>query len=199
MKKMKKSRLIVCCGLILCFMNFSCGYTKKESHNTFDIQLDAMFYELGKDIDKDCLLLDQQISKDLSVLKNNNKKYDAASLINSEFKQYYNYLAYVDSVSSMNQRNEFFTEGQLSSEGLIFLERSKILVSKMKLYVKNVDLLERIDLLLGVDDVRNEDGVYLTYLDYCYNGVPQKTFSYLIKNRKRDLLLIEREILTLLK
>ncbi|MCS4240306.1 hypothetical protein M2306_001019 [Myroides gitamensis] len=196
---MIKSRLIIYGSLIFCFMNFSCDYTKKDSYNSFDIQLDAMFYELGKNVDKDCLLLEQLIIKDLSVLKENNEKYNIGSQINSEFKQYYDYLTYVDSISSINQRNEFFTEGQLNSEGLIFLEKSKIILSKMNSYIKNDDLLERIDLLLGIDDVQNEDGVYLKYLDYYYNGVPQNTFSYLIKNRKRDLLLIEREILTILK
>ncbi len=180
-------------------MNFSCDYTKKDSYNSFDIQLDAMFYELGKNVDEDCLLLEQLIIKDLSVLKENNEKYNIGNQINSEFKQYYDYLTYVDSISSINQRNEFFTEGQLNSEGLIFLEKSKIILSKMNSYIKNDDLLKRIDLLLGIDDVQNEDGVYLKYLDYYYNGVPQNTFSYLIKNRKRDLLLIEREILTILK
>lgn len=28
-----------------------------------------------------------------------------------------------------------------------------------------------------------------------YNGAPQKTFSYLLKSRKRDVLLIKRELL----
>lgn len=182
---MLKSKIVFYSNLIIVLMCFSCINNQKvlEEHN-YDIRLDNLFYELGEKINKDYLLLEES-----SSFKQN---FSSNDQLNNQFDEYNAYLSYVDSMSIADNKNIFFIDGQINEEGKIFLEKSDLLVKNLKLEITNKLLLDRINLLLGVDDIKDDKGIYFNYLDYYYNGAPQKTFSYLLKSRKRDVLLIKK-------
>lgn len=156
---MLKSKIVFYSNLIIVLMCFSCINNQKvlEEHN-YDIRLDNLFYELGEKINKDYLLLEES-----SSFKQN---FSSNDQLNNQFDEYNAYLSYVDSMSIADNKNIFFIDGQINEEGKIFLEKSDLLVKNLKLEITNKLLLDRINLLLGVDDIKDDKGIYFNYLDY---------------------------------
>ena len=195
---MKIKRILIFVVVTSLFTVVSCKKIESTNNTQMDnISLDNMLFDLGKDIENDCILLRESLrTKTYSFDENANELIFLK--IRGEIELYYDYLNDVDSISIVNNENVYYTNDDISEKGKEFIKKSSEIVKILKDEVKNDILKERIDLLLGVKDVRNEDGVYFEYLEYNYYGVPYKTFNYLTKMRKRDLLLIEKEVLEIL-
>ncbi|WP_410877702.1 hypothetical protein [Myroides sp. DW712] len=166
---------------------------KKEP--TYDLQLDYMYHIYGKEIEKDCGFL----KKSLQVKKVNWNLETPSNWnqLDREIQAYYLYLERLDSLSRLKQENLFYTADEINTEGKLFVKKSNELMRTIEEVVdKHTVLYARIDLLLGVQDIRSEEekGLYFKYLDYNFLGVPPHSFNYLVKMRKRNVLLVQNEL-----
>lgn len=195
MSRMIRIKGFIIWGFIIWGLGLSsCERRSQEDNILYDIDLDNLFFEYGNDIEKDCVLIIESLKDKRNDF--NQKETELVYLeINKELQSYYNYLNYIDSISVTNHTDFFDANEEINNEGRVFLKKSDDVVNKINNVVESDVLKHRVSLLLGVQDVRSNDGIYFNYLDYYYYGVPIKTFNFLIKMRKRDLLLIENEIL----
>jgi len=192
-KRNNMNRLIISLVfLVLIFFNFSCN--DKINYENYDINLEMTFSIQEDKIREDCKILEAEIKE---------KKYDSnmrfdtlLNNMNSEIENYNNYLEILTERSKAQKKNIFFSESEITEEGKIFLNKSNFIYKRLNEYSsKNEFLKKRVQILFDVKDIKDENNYYYNYLDYYYNGVPQKVFNFLIMDRKRNLLIIQKEII----
>ena len=183
--------LIISC--LILFFSFCVGC--QRSGSSYDLQLDHMMLMYGKDIEKDIMWLKESLvlKKDSLEKRETGLKYVT---IIQDMEFYFIYLERLDSISLAQEKNLFYTNtDEITSEGKVFIKKSKELMEQFDQLAHEPFLKRRIEALLGVSDVKNEENIYFRYMDYYFLGLPPKTFNYLIKMRKRDVQLIMHEIL----
>lgn len=179
------------------FVLMLCIISCQKREPTYDLQLDYMYYIYGKDIEKDCVFLKKSLQVKKATWNIENPAHWRQ--LDREIQSYYLYLNRLDSLSILKQENLFYTADEINTEGKLFLKKSNELIRAIEEVVdEHTDLYARINLLLGVQDIESEEekGLYFRYLDYNFLGVPPYSFNYLLKMRKRNVLLIQNELWT---
>lgn len=194
---MKNNKIIIACAICVAILGvYSCDRQSKTD-SKYDIQLDNMFYALGQDVEKECIFFKEDLQrKEKSIIDKGNHQF--YSQVNKDMNVYYNYLVEIDSLSLSHEENLFFTDNEINAQGKLFLKKSVAFNTQIINIIKDESIRQKINLLLSVDDVKSEENIYFNYLDYYYNGAPYKTFNFLIKNRKRNILLVKNEIICFL-
>lgn len=178
--------------LLILFFSFCMGCQRSEG--TYDLQLDHMMLMYGKDIEKDIKWLSESIALKKDSFEKREIELKYAAVIR-DMESYFFYLEQLDSSSLAQEKNLFYTDkDEITLEGKVFIQKSKQLMEQLDQLVHEPFLKKRIAILLGVSDVKNEENIYFNYMDYYFLGLPPKTFNYLIKMRKRDVLLIAHEL-----
>ncbi|TDS55239.1 hypothetical protein [Myroides indicus] len=194
---MKNNKIIIVCAICVAILGvYSCDRESKTD-SKYDIQLDNMFYALGQDVEKECVFFKEDLQrKEKSIIDKENHQFYFQ--VNKDMNVYYNYLVEIDSLSLSHKENLFFTDNEINVQGKLFLKKSAAFNTQIINIIKDESIRQKVNLLLSVDDVKSEENIYFNYLDYYYNGAPYKTFNFLIKNRKRNILLIKNEIICFL-
>lgn len=171
--------------IIILFMFSSC-----ESEKTDIIFQDVSFY-IQKDYQKDIQKI-QQINISLSQTTS-----DTIAEITNLTNDYFQYLENLQKRCS-GEKNPFFESGRrsdVSKEGKEFLEKSSFFLSSLKDLLKNDEIKDRANLLLNVNDIKYDDEWFIVYIDFYFRGMDCKAFNLLLDYRKRDLLIIQNQIL----
>lgn len=113
------------------------------------------------------------------------------------------YLKFLESIELLceNSKNPFFKEGKLSKEselGIKFIIKTKALIEHINKNEISERLKQRAYILLNVEDIKYEEGEtkgFVPYLDYYFRGFDSNVIKFLILERKRNVILIQNEIL----
>lgn len=171
---------------------FSC---KNDEHKLLSLDIDS--YRMQKK--------QEDYKKDINYLKLQNdsllKNIDLKSVMNIyDFSmKYFSYLDSIQKLCSNDDYNPFFYKGRrgdITEIGNEFIKETNIYLSELNnAEIISPVLKERGNHLLNVEDFQYKDEWYAVYLDYYFRGVNCETFSFLIENRKRDVLVIQNQIL----
>lgn len=156
---------------------------------------DIIFQEVSFYVQKDYL-------KDIEIIKQINSSLsettsDTIAEINILTNDYFQYLENLQELCS-GEKNPFFESGRrsdVSKEGKEFIEKSSFFLSSLKDLLKNSEIKERANLLLNVDDMKYDDKWFIVYIDFYFRGMDCKEFNLLLDYRKRDLLIVQNQIL----
>lgn len=172
-------------SLVFLFL-FSCTKTVE-----YDVELDGMFYVLANDLEIDCEDLKKIISY-REELKLPNQKYQ-------DYKdETTSYLIYLEKLDSLNQISEYgiFFDGDVATfESELFIKNTRNYLGTLHKVAIEPAIELRVNRLLGIKDVLISENVYGSYINWYFKGASKNTFRYLIINRKRNVLLIQEEIL----
>lgn len=170
---------------IILFALLSC-----ENEKT-DILFQEVSFYIQKDYQKDIEKI-QKINKSLAQITS-----DTISEINNLTHAYFQYLENLQEHCS-GERNPFFKPGRrsdVSKEGEEFLEKSAIFLSALNDLLKNDEIKDRAHLLLNVEDIKYDHEWFIVFIDFYFRGLNCTEFNLLLDYRKRDLLLIQNQIL----
>jgi len=111
------------------------------------------------------------------------------------------YIQYLDSIQKLctSNLNPFFYEGdeiKTTKFGDEFIIRSSQFLEELTITINDTFLRRRAINLLSVEDFKYDEEWYISYLDYHFFNTNCEAFYYMIENRKRNVLLIQNEILT---
>lgn len=160
-----------------------------ESEKT-DIIFQDVSYYIQKDYQKDIEIL-KQINIYLSQTTSND-----ISEVNSLINEYFNYIESLQE-NCLGEKNPFFEPGRrsdVSKKGKEFLQESSLFLKRLNSLTNN-GIKERVDLLFNVDDIKYDDEWFIVYIDFYFRGVDCEDFKLLLDYRKRDLLIIQNQIL----
>jgi|SRR5690554_6209701 len=133
--------------------------------------------------------------QNINLIKKNN-----ASMLTDMNDITLEYFSYLDSIQNLciENQNPFFNKGKRAETTQIgneFIEKTTDYLTKLNNNLQNNHLKKRASLLLNVDDIKYDDEWFIIYIDYHFRGVSCMTFRFLIENRKRNVLIIQNEIL----
>ena|SRR5690554_3646531 len=152
-------------------------------------------------------LLDFGLKKETKFLKksiNQKERSIVMSSLYSDYKlkttEYLNYLENLKSKCKEVKSNPFFENGKLTSEGELFVKKSSEYIKTINNLILNVDYNAKYKIvdLIELNDILTEDGIYIKYVDYYFNGTPKNLFINLINTRKRNVLVIQNEVINIL-
>lgn len=171
--------------ILILFTFLSC-----EIEKTDIISQDVSFY-IQKDYQKDIEKI-QKINISLSQATSK-----TIVEINNLIDNYFDYLENLQELCS-GKKNPFFEEGErsnVSKKGKEFLEKSSFFLNSLNDLLKNFEIKDRANLLLNVNDIKYDDEWFIVYIDFYFRGLDCKEFNLLLDYRKRDLLIIQNQIL----
>jgi len=154
------------------------------------LQDDVSFY-IQKDYQKDIEKI-QRINISLSQTTS-----DTIAEINNLTNNYFQYLENLQELCS-GKKNPFFEPGRrsdVSKAGEEFLEKSSLFLNSLKDLLENDEIKDRAHLLLNVDDIKDDDEWFIVFIDLYFRGLDCAAFNLLLDYRKRDLLIIQNQIL----
>jgi|SRR5690554_174633 len=156
-----------------------------------DIVFQEVSFYIQKDYQKDIEKI-QQINISLSQTTS-----DTISEINNLTHTYFQYLENLQELCS-GKKNPFFEPGRrsdVSKKGNEFLEKSSLFLNSLSELLENDEIKERAHLLLNVDDIKYDDEWFIVFIDFYFRGLDCTEFNLLLDYRKRDLLIIQNQIL----
>ena len=156
------------------------------------VNYDLMFGYLSTNLDKDCAVLKIIIQKQEAALNNSsNKQYYQ---FKKSTEEYLNYLDQLETLSLKLNSNPFFDQNIATKHNLIFVNKSKLYLTKYENLKLDNLLKNRIDLLLGLEDIEIDENKFVKYMDWHFNGAELNTLRYLIRNRRRNVLILQKEV-----
>lgn len=171
--------------ILILFTLLSC-----EIEKTDIVFQDVSFY-IQKDYQKDI----EKIRKiNISLSQTTSNTIDE---INNLIEDYFQYLENLQE-SCSGGKNPFFEEGKRSKvtkEGKEFIEKSSSFLDSLNDLLKNFEIKDRANLLLNVNDIKYDHEWFIVYIDFYFRGLDCREFSLLLDYRKRDLLIIQNQIL----
>ena len=175
--------------LILLLLCFSCRDVNNSNQN-----LDVLYnLQLNENESQISLLIQNNQSKinstkDTTLLLKI-RKCDEIS------KVYYDYLVKIEKKVA-NSGNEIFFSDALSSEiGRQYLEMAEQYQAEFRKLSNNKNLLQRNHLLFTTSDIKNGDGMYISYLDYFFRGFPKMQSVAFINEKRKSVLQFENELI----
>ena len=110
------------------------------------------------------------------------------------------YFGYLDSIQSLCIGNQtpFFFKGEWSEETKLsqdFTQKTNSFLSKLDNNVKSPLLKKRAYFLLNVNDIKLDEQSFIMYVECYFRNVSCEAFDFFINDRKRNLLVIQNEIL----
>lgn len=161
-----------------------------EIEKTDIIFEDVSFY-IQKDYQKDIEKI-QKINTSLSQTTSS-----TIDEINNLIEDYFRFIENLQEICS-GGKNPFFEVGErsnVSKEGKEFLEKSSLFLDSLNDLLTNFEIKDRANLLLNVNDIKYDDEWFIVYIDFYFRGLNCKEFNLLLDYRKRDLLIIQNQIL----
>lgn len=117
--------------------------------------------------------------------------------INNLIDDYFQYIENLQK-SCSGGKNPFFEEGKRSKvtkEGKEFIEKSSSFLDSLNDLLKNFEIKDRANFLLNVNDIKYDHEWFIVYIDFYFRGLDCRDFNLLLDYRKRDLLIIQNQIL----
>lgn len=161
-----------------------------ENRLSLDISFNEIYKRYSKDVDELKLL-------NFNLLKETND--GSLEETNELVMDYFNFL---DSIQKLciNTHNPFFYKGERSETtelGIDFIQKTDDFLMELNKNIKNQSLKKRALILLNVDNIPYDDEWIIIYLDYHFRDIDCEVFNFLLENRKRNVLLIQNEMLYL--
>lgn len=166
---------------------FSC---KKEKEKL--LYLDISFLAINKSNIKDINELKLQNNRIVNEV--NSKSIENLNEISME------YLNYLDSIQSLckNNQSPFFLEGNRSDAtklGQEFILKSNEFLDKLNKNIKSSTLKKRTYDLLNVNDIKIDEISSIMYVECYFRNVSCEAFDFFINERKRDVLIMQNQII----
>ncbi|CAH8281858.1 hypothetical protein EV196_1173 [Mariniflexile fucanivorans] len=109
------------------------------------------------------------------------------------------YLIYLDSIQSLckSDQTPFFYKGNRSEATKLsheFSRKTNEFLNKLNNNIKSSTLKKRTYSLLNVDDIKIDKASSIMYVECYFRNVSCETLDFFINERKRNVLLIQKEI-----
>lgn len=162
-----------------------------QNRSEQNIEFDEVAFIINTDIENDIEFFSRNISikeDDLDVTN----KYKTYKNITNE---YINYLEELKQFSLNMASNPFFEKEEVTDVGKKYMKKSVQYKDEVNYLFSDDYLSEQVEILLGLNDVITQDDIYVRYIYYYFYGLPKDLFIYKINIRKRNVLIIQNEIL----
>lgn len=173
--------------LILTLICVSCSENQKGN----EINHDNLFIEYAKNEKSDFDFLQQEIVE-LEKTKRTTEEYE-------NFKQKTeDYITYLDEIiekTTVENSNPFFQNDQEIAESKNFMNLTKEYLSCFEKFELSSTSKLRIEKLLGVHDVPIGENSFALYMYWYFNGYSPKMVVFQLEKRKRDVLLVKKDVL----
>ena len=184
MNAMKK--LIICIALVINSCDGELSLEKKyEVCLKLQIEENNLYnYALLDDIDYKI----SEIKND-KIIKN-------VKICDSLSKEYFTYLEKIEKDVLRKGNVIFFENYFYSLEGKNYEKRARKFKSEMGKFTNSTNLIKRLNLVFGMNDVKGENNLYIRYLDNYFRGFPKIQSSAFVNSKKRKVLEFENELIT---
>ncbi|WP_372474781.1 hypothetical protein AB4865_05825 [Capnocytophaga sp. ARDL2] len=173
--------------LILTLICVSCSENQKGN----EINHDNLFIEYAKKEKSDFDFLQQEILE-IEKSKRTTEGYE-------NFKQKTeDYITYLDEIiekTTVENSNPFFQNDQEIAESKNFMNLTKEYLSCFEKFELSSTSKLRIEKLLGVHDVPIGENSFALYMYWYFNGYSPKMVVFQLEKRKRDVLLVKKDVL----
>lgn len=149
-------------------------------------------------LDRSVMNVQHSFTEDIVYLKNSNEELrKGEAKLSFLIDNYLEKLEYYQRLCT-GEYNPFFEKGKrtkMTKEGKEFIEISHQFVNEISAFSENEKIKNRIFDLLNVENFVLEDGWQIPYIEYNFPDLDCETFYFLLENRKKNILLIENQML----
>ena len=179
-------KLIICIALVINSCDGELSLEKKyEVCLKLQIEENNLYnYALLDDIDYKI----SEIKND-KIIKN-------VKICDSLSKEYFTYLEKIEKDVLRKGNVIFFENYFYSLEGKNYEKRARKFKSEMGKFTNSTNLIKRLNLVFGMNDVKGENNLYIRYLDNYFRGFPKIQSSAFVNSKKRKVLEFENELIT---
>src|SRR5690554_1533078 len=175
--------------LIIVIASASCS--QSIDYNKYSLNYENVFYEFGNDLEKEKAHLMKTIEENELKIQSNPLYID----YKTSTDEYLEYLDELDSIIINSEYNVFFTSSTPTEENDRFIANSNNYVKNIYNIATDENSRIRINYLLGVEAYLTEDDLHVKYIDWYFKGASEGICRFLIRKRKRDVLIIQNDIL----